>query len=273
MKNSLLIFTSFIIFSCSQTNEKKDISNDSISIESDKLNSLEIKDRISLNPDANSFKSKGNNNTGIILSNKLNLYNHNKEIIGSSENLFGVVVSIDSISKQKHTLKESDDRCDLHNFVKINSEQINGWVFGEYVFENDKRDTTFTVDNITFEFKPTNNFNIGVYDEKEDMLSFCGDGNRSPVILYNSKFNKNEYIPIKGSSELYNYNYLTYDSHDGWIDELKNIDYRSDTLHLEVNREYQEGSKVISLDIIITDSSSFGVVTNVIEIKPELIYE
>jgi hypothetical protein len=206
------------------------------------------------------FETLKHINKGIILSSKVNLYDQSKNPIGEIDSVFGQIVQIENISKSKFDLGKSNERCNLHNFVQVKSDKINGWIYGESIFEleNANRDTSFVIDNVKFKIFPTKNFGIGVYDEEQDGLSFCEKGTQSPVIIYNGKFKKEEFIPIEGNQKAYNEGYFTLDNHDGWKDKITNANYQNDTLRLTILREFQEGFADIELDINFNDNQSIG---------------
>lgn len=220
-------------------------------------------------PVKKSFKTIGHKTIGVILTEELIIYDLHKNELKKVGNLYGEIVQIDSISKNKYDLKNTDDRCNLYNFVKVRSKKINGWVYSPEVFEQQiasspmnksPEDTLFHFKGIQIKLIPTKNFNIGVYDEKEDMLSFCS-GNQSPVILYNSIYNKYEYIPISNetSKEInYSFKYFTFDSNDGWHDELISSDLKDNVLTLKIKREFQEGHAKIVIQILLDPNQSRG---------------
>lgn len=206
------------------------------------------------------FETQANKNTGVITIEKLHLYNRKGVVIDSVENLFGQIIQIDSISSLKYDLKHSSDECNLHNFVKISNANINAWVYGKNVFEIEKGNRTvlFSSDSIDFKFQPTKNFGIGVMNE--DGLTFCGDGTHSPVLLFNSKYNKQELVFLNKKNEAYGFDYLTYNNHDGWNDKILDLKYADDILYLTVVRSYQEGRVKINLEIKIDAQKSTVVI-------------
>lgn len=189
-------------------------------------------------------------NQGLILAKEITLYDIYKNPIKTIKIPYGEVITIDSISRDKFALTNDSNRCNLHNFVKVNGPSIKGWIYGKNIFENELkgRDTSFTMNEIQFKIIPTRNFNIGVYDEVEEALSAC-DMTYSPILFYNSKYNKYEYLPIL--DENYSENLLTLDDHDGWLDKIKSTSFQDDVLTLNIYREYQEGSAEIVVTIQI----------------------
>ncbi len=195
------------------------------------------------------------NNNGLILANEMTLYDAYKNPIKTVQVPFGEYVTIDSISEEKFDLTNGIDRCNLHNFVKAKGDNIKGWVYGKYLFEAELkgRDTILTLNGITFKIIPTKNFNIGVYDEIEEGLSTC-EMTYSPVLFYNSLFNKYEYLPIV--DENYPDHFFTLDNHDGWLDKIRSIEYTNQQLLLNIEREYQEGFADIQIAIKIDGKQS-----------------
>ena len=207
-------------------------------------------------------------NEAILLTDSIAIYDSNGNIISQKTNVFGEILKIDSITKNKLSLDDSKERCDLHNFVKVNGSRVSGWVYGQFLFEkeNKKRDVFFSVGTVKFQILPTKNFGIGVYDEENEGLSFCGSGIQNPILFYNGLYKKYEYLPLLTKNENYPENYLTLDTHDGWDDTVKKYDLKENTLILEINREYQEGSATIVVEIKLNEKQS---VCKVISVEKE----
>lgn len=203
-------------------------------------------------------------NKGIFLTENIQIYDNKQNVIREIEDVYGQLVTIDSISKLKFDLTGSDDRCKLHNFVKVKCKRFSGWVYGDFLFEKEKYDRIVNVGR-TGLLIPTKNFNIGVYDEEVECLSFCGDGNQSPVLFYNGTYKKYEYLPIFPKNENYSEGYLTLDDHDGWQDKAKSFSSNGITLKLTVYRQYQEGGAVIDLEIDINNKQSTCKVVKVVK--------
>ncbi len=210
------------------------------------------------------------NNDAVILTEKIKLYDSEHNFIREINGVYGQIVSIDSNSKNKYDLSNSDESCNLHNFVKIKGQKLTGWVYGKYLFEKENlnRDTTLLINNIKIEIVPTKNFNIGVYDKEIDGLSFCSN-NQNPVILFNSLFNKYEYIQISPKNENYTENYLTLDNHDMWLDKIENVNINGAIVTMQIFREYQEGFADIEIEIRLNDSQSTAKVLKVTKRETE----
>ncbi|WP_445722219.1 hypothetical protein [Flavobacterium sp.] len=217
-----------------------------------------------------SFKRKKYQNEAIILTDTIKIYDINKNIIYKITNAYGEIITIDSISEEKINLKQTNERCDLHNFIWVKNEKFSGWIYGEFVFEkeNKNRAVNYTIDSTIFKFIPTKNFNIGVYDEEMGELSFCSD-NQSPILFYNGRDQKYEYIKIIQDKEIYSENYLTLDTHDGWYDEIKSVIYSDGVLNLEIYREYQETNVTIEIEIYLDKNQSTAKVLKVTKGKEE----
>ncbi|WP_417368402.1 hypothetical protein [Flavobacterium beibuense] len=212
------------------------------------------------------IQSLKHNNKVLILKGELELYNKNLKETGKAAGLYGLIVSTDSISQNRYDLTGANDYCKLHNFIKVSHPDVKGWVYGKDVYEYDmSRDTTFTVNDIQFKIIPTKNFSVGVYDDEG--LTFCGSDN--PMVLYNSKFEKEEFIPIENKNDDYVSDYISYDSHDGWIDSFEGASLVGDTLTLNIYREYQEGSANIIFEIYLSKFGSKAIIKEIIEHEPE----
>jgi hypothetical protein len=229
------------------------------------ISSAQTKNNESVAIKSLAFQSIKHSNIGVILTDELIVYDRFGSQLKTIKNLYGEIVAIDSISKEKIDLKNTGDNCNLLNFVKIRSEKITGWVYSSKVYEHEinpsfKRDTTLVFNQMKIDILPAKNFNIGVYDEVEDMLTFCG-GNDSPVIFYNSKYKKYETILLENlpeSNNDYSENYFTLDNHDGWGDKIIATYFSSDRLTLVVKRGYQEGEATITIEIKFDKHKSIG---------------
>lgn len=246
---NLLFFFLILLFSCNQTDKKKETNQ--------KKEKTSAKEML--------FQAIKHDNIGVILTDELIVYDRFGSQLKTIKNLYGEIVAIDSISKEKIDLKNSGDNCNLLNFVKIRSENINGWVYSPKVYEHElnpspKRDTTLVFNEMKIEILPTKNFNIGVYDEVEDILTFCS-GNDSPVIFYNSKYKKYETILLENLPESQNdyaESNFTLDNHEGWHDEIIAVHFSNNRLTLVVKREYQEGEATITIEITFDKHKSLG---------------
>lgn len=201
------------------------------------------------------FKTSAHQNLAVILTNELDLYDEHRNSISKVTNSMGQIVEIDNISTERFALNQSTDRCDLHHFVRI--PKLRGWIYGQFVFEDEKsnRDQTFAFKDIWFKIIATKNFGIGVYDSIDKKSSTCVDGSQSPVILFNSKFNKYEFVPVK-NKEVYSQGYFTLDKQDRWVDSIVSTSYANDKLTISIHRKFPEGSADITVEISIDPKQS-----------------
>ncbi|MFD0962705.1 hypothetical protein [Pseudofulvibacter geojedonensis] len=253
----LLIFC-LLLLSCKKEGKVKEIINVNEVVESGNKISLLSKDF---------FKVKEHKNRAVVISNSLKIYNRNKKVIDSVKNLYGSLVEIDSISELKYDLLDSGERCNLYNFIRIKGNKIEGWVIGKDIFEysNEERDSVLEMNGVKLQLKTTQNFDIGVYDEENEILSFCGEGNQMPLLIKNSLFDKEELIKVKGFQNLYPDGYLTLDAHDGWYDSINELSYINNVLNITITRVYQEGSDVIRANIFFNEKQSYAEVTKLPE--------
>ncbi len=213
----------------------------------------------------NSIIKKTHNRTAVILDSTITLYNDKFQKINNLKKTFGKIVNIDSISKEKYKRVESKNRCDLHNYVHVFSNEFNGWIYGQFLFqETTERDTILTYNNHEISLIPCQNFGIGAYDEEMEELSFCSSGNQSPVLM---NINGKKSI-VKIENELYSEGYWTLDSNDGWIDSILETKIENDRLIVKTLREYQEGKREFELSINLS-SKPKAIITEVSEIEYE----
>jgi hypothetical protein len=199
-------------------------------------------------------------NKALVLTHNLDLYNGEYVKTGSLNGFYGTIIDIDSISKKRMALNKSADRCDEHNFVYSSSPRVKGWIYGADVFEylHDKRDTTFTIEATQFKVYATKNFAIGASDENG--LTSCSDN--SPIVLYNSKYKVESYVPMIESAD-YKSKYMVLDASDAWYDEIKATKLTDDLLTVAIRRTYQEGSADIIIDIKLLKDGYSGEVVGI----------
>lgn len=176
----------------------------------------------------------------LLLSDKLTVYDNNGKESGKTNGLFGLIVDMDSISKDRVDVSKSGDNCNAFHFVKANGPKVNGWLYNKDVFGygNNERDTIFSAGGVTFKLYVAKNFGLGASDD--DGLTGCED--ISPVVLSNSKSNAEAFVPLTDTTGKYPGKFLTLDGHDGWYDTIKETAFENGKLKLTLQREYQEGS-------------------------------
>jgi len=194
------------------------------------------------------FKALKHINKALILGNSLPLFNKDMSHKSKVSGLYGLVVDLDSISQKRFALGKIDDECQEYNFAYANSLKIKGWIHGNHVYQylHDDRDTVFTLQGTEFRLYATKTLNIGVTDNGD--LTFCGGDN--PIVLYNSKFKKEAFVPMVVDT-VYNSEYMVLDAHDGWADKITDAKLKGDKLIFRIHREYQEGSADFDIEIEI----------------------
>ncbi|MFP5436251.1 MAG: hypothetical protein ACLGH8_00510 [Bacteroidia bacterium] len=216
--------------------------------------------------DKKEFESIKHSNKALILIDNLVLYDKMLTVISETKNHYGKLVTIDSISKKRININGKGDNCNEYNLVHIANPKFNGWIEGKDIFEylHDKRDTTFTINNVKFKLFATKNFAIDASDD--DGLTFCGDNN--PVVLYNSKFGFESFVPVEKHSD-YSDGYMVMDDFDGWMDKIKSVGFKDDVLTVVIFREYQEDSADITLEIKLLPNGYKGKVISYVHHEQE----
>jgi hypothetical protein len=211
------------------------------------------------------FDVKVHRQKAVLICDSIAIYDRRQKRMKVVHGVRGKLLNTDSISVQMFSINGSEDRCDLHYFVKVRSEMVNGWVYGKTVFEQaqDGRDSSFSSGGIDFWLTPLKNFNIGVYDEKDEMLSFCD--NPAPLLVFNSLYMRSEYIRLQQAHDEYPEAYLTFDMHDGWVDTLISAVYDGKALRLKILRTYQEGFADIEVLIHLNEKQSYATIARVVK--------
>ncbi len=205
------------------------------------------------------FETIAYSNQGIILCDTLIEYNRYLDTIGIITNLKETLISIDSISKQKHILFDSKDSCDALNLVHIKIKNKWHWVYSNSVLEYsnqskqlfyyNKKNMKYLFGDTSIQIHPLNDFSIGV--SNQDGLTGCGNAINATIID----------IPQFGSAKIakvianiddeYPNKYFSIDQHDGWEDSIQHINIHADTMFMTVHREYQEGSADLELKFLL----------------------
>ncbi|RWW92186.1 hypothetical protein [Flavobacterium cerinum] len=216
----------------------------------------------------NLFETESKQGKVLILSDRLPLYDRDSKESGLSTRLYGLIVDMDSISKNRIDIAKSDDQCKAFHFVKVNNPKVKGWLNSKDIYEygNNERDTLFKEGDTDFKMYIGKNFGIGVEDE----YGLSGCDNTSPVVLFNSKSNVEAYVPLKDKTGKYQGKFLVLDAHDGWYDKIIKSDFTGGKLKLIIHRSYQEGSADFTVIISLLDKGYSAEVIEFIEYNPEM---
>lgn len=198
-------------------------------------------------------------NQGIVLSDTLIEYNRFLDTIGSITSLRDVLITIDSISKQKHILSDTKDSCYALNLVHIKINNKWHWVHSNSVLEYsnqskqlfyyNKMNTSYQFGDTSIQLHPLNDFSIGV--SNQDGLTGCGHSINATLIEI-PKFGRAKIAKvIANRDDEYPNKYFSIDQHDGWEDTIQSISIHSDTMLMTVHREYQEGSADLELKFLL----------------------
>jgi hypothetical protein len=232
------------------------------------------KKQIEIDKNAFDLKFKKYINSCLILKNELIVYDKSLKKLKTIKLDFASIFNIDSISISKIDLNNTKDDCELLNLVHINSENFKGWVLDKDIYEIQKdeqlkSDTVLNFDKTQIKLLPTKNFNIGVYNYEIEGISGCQNNHR-PLLIFNTIFNKMEYIPIINHKKYDLIDYMTYDAHDGWYDKLFHSQLIKNTLHLIILREYQEGASIFHYEIVLNSNQSKAKIIKKTDFKPQV---
>lgn len=213
-------------------------------------------------PAAALFESEVGKGKVLLLSDNLPVYNNSGIETGSVNAVYGLTFPVDSISMSRITINKTKDNCDEFNFVKVDNTRINGWLYSKDVFgyRNNKRDTSFDAGGIKFKIYHAQNFGVGASDD--DGLTGCTA--ITPIVLHNSKYNIEAFVPLKDETGKYPGKFLVLDENDGWYDKIKKTSFENGKLKLIVYREYQEGSAYFTILISLSRKGYSAVVNDVI---------
>lgn len=215
-----------------------------------------------IKPAAVLFESEAGKGKVLLLSDNLPVYNNSGIETGSANAVYGLTFPVDSISTSRININKTKDNCDEFNFVKVGNTRINGWLYNKDVFGygNNKRDTLLDAAGIKFKIYHAQNFGVGASDD--DGLTGCTA--ITPIVLHNSKYNVEAFVPLKDETGKYPGKFFVLDENDGWYDKIKETSLENGKLKLIVYREYQEGSAYFTILISLSGKGYSAVVNDVV---------
>jgi hypothetical protein len=252
MNRLTLILFIALLTSCSQQESKINSEN------SEKIDSVGI-DTTNLK---NTFYKV--NGKAILLGDNIKLLDENFKEIKDISFLNEQFVDVTEVSQNYHKAKPTDDYCQEFKYVKIKTNDIEGYVDGRKLYEPIKhtQNKTVKIDNNTVAFTATSSFGIGVSDE--DGLTGCVIN--TPVVFTdkNAKY-KGLVRMVKNKNYESDYPYFELKDDEGANDEILSIDKQDDKYLLKIKRSYQEGGANLLVSIYKNKSRTF--VAEIIENK------
>ncbi|MFZ4413489.1 MAG: hypothetical protein ACOYOV_10435 [Bacteroidales bacterium] len=254
----ILIFTLFI--SCSQNNTDQTLKTNVSTTDTLVNNSIDIGGRIELSKYVNE---------GIFLKGEIRLFDNNQKIIGKLNISEIEPIQIIEKSIKMFNLGDTTDKCQKAYFLKIKYKNTEYFVFGDEVYEINKKQrfTTYNEKKEKLTLFPITNFKMGASDEEG--LTQCDD--YSILVLFNE--NKNHYLLIKypeneerDKNPYLKYALLFHD--DGAEDKIYKVTMIKDTLVIGIKTIGQEGGGAFNIKAKLTSDFPKSFITD--EIRYEL---
>ena len=238
-KTHFFILIILIIISCKQNNNDQTLNTtqsktDSLTDNSDvTLSSIDFETYVA---------------DGMFLKGDVKLFDNNQNLIGKLVITDIEPTQIIEKSIKMYNLGDTDDECQKAYFLKIKYKSTDYIVFGDQVYEINKKQrfNTYNEKREKLTLFPITNFKIGVSDEE----GFTGCDDFSILVLFNEK--TNQYFLIKypenddlRSNSEYKYAMLFHD--DGSEDKVYKISMIKDTLVIGIKSIYQEGGGAFNI--------------------------
>ncbi len=214
---------------------------------------------------AKPFEAIAYKNKAFVFSDTLRLYDSKLQFVQTVRGALGKLVTIDSVSIIKFYPGSGDTLCEMYNMIRVSSSGFSGWAYGKDIYEfghernrkEDNRDTTIRWGNA--EFKLFILYNFGIHPESEEGLTYCESVN--PVAIYNPIHDRLDIIPVSDSSKLYQDQFLTLNNSSFWLDKITKTSFENNALHLDIYREYQEGTANIEARIYFHPDKAVAEIT------------
>jgi hypothetical protein len=244
MKRLTIIFSSLILFSCGQQENKTNQEKTEL-VEIAKSDTNEIK--------ATFYKVNGK---GILLGDNIKLLDNNFKVIKDISYLNEQFVELTEVSDKYHKINPTDDYCQEFKYVKIKTKDFEGYVDGRKLYEPIKhtQNKIVILDTNVVSFITTNYFGIGV--SNDDGLTGCSIN--TPVIFSDKSANYEGLVKmVKNKNYESDYPYFELKEDDMAGDEILNIDKHLDKYILSIRRVYQEGGANMKVRIYKDDNQIF----------------
>ena len=165
-------------------------------------------------------------------------------------------IKITEISDEYYKSKPTDDYCQELKYVKIKTNEFEGYVDGRKIYEliNHTQNRTTEIDHNEISFTATKYFGVGV--SNDDGLTFCSVN--TPVVFSDKNTEYEGLIKmVKNKNYDSDYPFFELKDDDGANDEILDINKQDDKYLLKIKRTYQEGATNLLISIYKGESGKF----------------
>lgn len=239
MRRPLYILIVLLLISCVQNKNNS-------------TNELKTKKNDSIGSTLNLTKSKIQFNkyliAGMLLKGEIKLFNNHLTITEKLKIDKITLVQILEKSTKMYNIEGKMDKCESAFFLKIKYQDKVYTVFGQDVFEVNKKQklSIQNENNEKLTLFSIKNFEMGASDE--DGLTDCDE--YSLLILHNEKTNKYSLMKYPNNDNirgLNTYKYAVIYHDDGGEDKIYKLSMKQDTLVVGIKSIYQEGGAIFNL--------------------------
>lgn len=177
---------------------------------------------------------------GILIGSNIKLLDENFREIKDISYLNEQFVDVTEVSDKYYKIKPADDYCQEFKYVKIKTNDFEGYVDGRKIYEPIKHSQNKIVkfDNNEVSFIATSYFGIGVSDD--DGLTGCLI--KTPAVFSDKSVKYKGLVKmVKNKNYEDKYPYFELKDDEGANDEILSIGKKDDKYLLKIKRNYQEG--------------------------------
>lgn len=246
MNKLIYVLGALIIYSCSSEINKTN--SNTVEIEKDTTITETIENDNFVNEviEAKTFSKV--NGKGLLIGKQIQLLDENFEEIKDISFLNKQFVSITEISDKYYKKNPEDNYCEESKFVKIKTPDLEGYIYGENIYQpiksDQNRDTVLNNNQISF--TATNNFGMGVADEE----GLTGCSIYTPTIFKDENAQFEGLITVTDNSQYSDdYQYFELKNDDMAFDEIESISIEKNNYFLKIKRSLQDGTTYLNVTI------------------------
>ena len=196
------------------------------------------------------------NGRAVLLGENIKLLDENYEEVKDISYLNEHFVEVAEVSDKYYKLRPTDDDCQQFKYVKIKTNELDGYVDGRKLYEpiESSQNKIVKIDNNNVSFIATTYFGIGVADDG----GLTGCSINTPVVFFDENAKYEGLIKmVKNENYEIDYPYFELKDDDGAYDEILNIDKQTDRYLLRIKRGYQEGGANLLVSVYKDKNGTF----------------
>nr|WP_288837934.1 hypothetical protein [uncultured Flavobacterium sp.] len=177
----------------------------------------------------------------VLIGEKIQLLNEEFNVCKDISYLNEGIVLMTEVSDSSYKSSPSSDYCEEFKYVKIKTEEFDGYVDGRkvYMIIEKGQDAVLDVGRHRISLVKARNFGVGVSDK--DGLTFCSIN--TPTIFIDKNVGYEGLVRmIKNENSDGDYKYFELKDDDMAYDEINSVERRNGGYLIKLKRYYQEGS-------------------------------